>query len=590
MTTTAKRSLAGRDRDVPVSEGSEAFVELVNAQGVDYIFLMPGTDTFPIQEAIAKFAATGRRVPKIISSLHETMAMSAAHGYYMMTGRAQLALVHVDVGTQMVGGMLHNAQRGRAGVVLAAGTTPITMEGELRGGRVLDVHWIQDRRDQLGIVRDYTKWQYALTRTENLSQVVTRAFQVAQSEPAGPVYMTLLREMLMQPMESVKVLPVDRYKPPALPAADPNALDQAADWLLKSERPLLLTGYAGRKAAGFQALTRLADLLAIPVSERRERANISYHHPMNVGPAVPRDLLMEADVILAVDRDVLYTVSGEGLPPADAKIIQIDIDPVKSDYPVWGFPIDLGMQADSATALNQLCDLIEERLTDANRKRIEARRERITQYHNALHQRWQDAAAEKSGETPIAVDWVCKSLADLVDDNTVIVDDCVTTSYVAGRYMPVTTPGTLFKHGGSSMGWGGGAAIGVKLAAPDKTVINLDADGNFIDGTPEASLWAADAYNLPRLTIIFNNHCYYAVHRSLTNAYQDSYSSRSNNFVGSDLANLPDFAAIARACRAYGETVTDPKEVPGALRRGLDRVRDGQSAVLDVHVSKTKGV
>ncbi len=112
-------------RFVPCEEGAEAFVEIVNANGVDCLFLMPGTDTFPIQEALAKFKAQGRRIPRVISCPHETTVMSAAHGYFNMTRRAQVGLVHVDVGTQMVGGMLHNAQRGQAGVVLCAGRTPL---------------------------------------------------------------------------------------------------------------------------------------------------------------------------------------------------------------------------------------------------------------------------------------------------------------------------------------------------------------------------------------------------------------------------------------------------------------------------------
>ena len=114
------------EKIIPVDEGAEAFIEMLNANEVDYIFLNPGTDTFPIQEALSKFKSLGKRAPEVILSLHESVAVAAAHGYYMITGKPQLVLVHVDIGTQQVGGSMHNAQRSRIGIVLCAGRTPST--------------------------------------------------------------------------------------------------------------------------------------------------------------------------------------------------------------------------------------------------------------------------------------------------------------------------------------------------------------------------------------------------------------------------------------------------------------------------------
>jgi acetolactate synthase-1/2/3 large subunit len=144
------------EQTLPVDNGAEAFIELLNANGVNYLFLNPGTDTYCIQEAISKFKALGKRTPEVILSLHESVAMAAAHGYFMVSGKPQVVLVHADLGPQQVGGALHNAQRGRAGIVLCSGRVPSSLEE----GRLNPVHWLQEQFDQSGVVRGYVKWDY----------------------------------------------------------------------------------------------------------------------------------------------------------------------------------------------------------------------------------------------------------------------------------------------------------------------------------------------------------------------------------------------------------------------------------------------
>ncbi len=189
-------------RPLLIDNVSDGYLELLNAHDVDYIFINPGSGTAPIQESIAKFHAQGRRTPKLILCLHESVAMAAAHGYFMVCGKPQVVLVHVDVGTQNIGANLHNAQRGRAGVVVCAGRSPYTVDGSLTGGRNRYIDWIQEPFNQASTVQDYVKWHYELTCRENLSVAVQRAFQVAGTEPAGPVYLTLPREVLMEKIGS----------------------------------------------------------------------------------------------------------------------------------------------------------------------------------------------------------------------------------------------------------------------------------------------------------------------------------------------------------------------------------------------------
>ncbi|HLW90823.1 MAG TPA: thiamine pyrophosphate-binding protein, partial [Roseiarcus sp.] len=141
---------------------SAALLEALSEAGVSYIFANFGSDHPALVEAIAEARATGRPIPKIVTSPHEMVAMSCAHGFAQLTGRAQAVFVHVECGTQALGGAVHNAARGRAPLFLFAGLSPFTQEGELKGGRNEFIQWIQDVYDQRGIVREYMKYNNEL--------------------------------------------------------------------------------------------------------------------------------------------------------------------------------------------------------------------------------------------------------------------------------------------------------------------------------------------------------------------------------------------------------------------------------------------
>src|ERR671936_973298 len=178
--------------------GAEAILQLLTTCGVEYAFWNPGTDTAPLQEALVSLSQAGERVPTLVSCTFENVALAAAHGYFLVTRRPQLVVVHVDVGTQNLGGNVHDTMRGQAGVVILAGRAPYTVDGSQPGSRDRAIQWQQDVPDQIGIVRGYAKWAHELTRVETLHQLIPRAVQMAASEPAGPVYMTAAREVLME--------------------------------------------------------------------------------------------------------------------------------------------------------------------------------------------------------------------------------------------------------------------------------------------------------------------------------------------------------------------------------------------------------
>lgn len=162
----------------------------------------------------------------------------------------------------------------------------------------------------------------------------------------------------------------------------------------------------------------------------------------------------------------------------------------------------------------------------------------------------------------------------------------MTNNAVLWQQAPANEPGRWFGSGGSGLGWGLGAALGVRLANPGRPVIAMVGDGSFVFGEPLAAFWAAQQQRAPFMAVIFNNACYNATKRPLVAAYPEGYSVARDQFIGIDLAPAPRYDLLAQAVGAHGERVEDPHEVLPALRRGLERLRAGQAAIVDVQLAR----
>ena len=565
-----------------VDNAAEALVCVLVELGVDIIFLNPGTDTAPVQEALARLATDGHMVPRVVMCPHEAVALAAAHAYFAVTGRPQVVMVHVDVGTQNLGAMLHNASRAEAGVVLIAGRTPTTAYGEQLGGRDLVVHWHQDVPDQAGIVRSYVKMTGDLSSPDTLARQVARAFQVASSTPAGPVYLTVAREVLMQPLTGgLELESIRRFARPSPCAPDPVALAQAAQVLAHSERPVIITSRLGRQPAAVAELVRLAELIGAPVLDRRERVNFPSTHPLYVSDAAESAALLgDADAVLIVDSDVPW-VPARVAPPESARIIQMDADPVKVSMPGWSFPIDICLQTNPLLGLSHLI----EELTRLNERGSPSQGTDRRRCPRAVT----DAAgtperANVAGE-PLAPEVVVEALDGVLRPDDIVVEEAVTNSEKLRKGLCRDLPGTHFQAGGSGLGWAVAAAVGVKLALPQRRVVAIVGDGTFLFSNPSVALWTALDAQAPVLVLVLANGGYAASRRPVLELFPDGASQQSGDVVGTRFHDAPDFAALAKACGAYGERICKPEEVEPALQRALAAVERGRSAVVVAQVS-----
>ncbi len=558
---------------------AEAFIDVVNAHGIDKIFFNPGGEMIGLQSLIAQARVAGKKAPQLLLCLDESVAVSAAHGSYMISGKPQVILVHSELGTLQMGGNLQNIQWGRAPVVILAAF----QDDEQR------TTWKGEPYDQACIVRGNMKWDRRIEDGENLAPILTEALQAACTDPTGPVYLHFPFDYLAQAAGGSDAPPAPADIAP-LPPADADALDRAAEILLAAELPLLVTGMAGRRPSNVDALVRLAETLCAPVLTGQVWMNFPSDHPLCLGiekiggARGTNPGIAEADVILAVDYDMPY-VPADGMPSADAKIVHIDVDPLTNGRPLWGRGADLFIKADSREAVPALERVLSRRITSERRAALQERYRRIEE-QTRLARRERRALAQDMGDYgPISADRLCHCLDQIMDADTILVNHTLTHNASVTEQIERTKPGTLMGCPAGAIGWAMGASLGAKAAAPHKTVITTLTDGGFVWGCPTSTLWTAVNYGLPFLAVVFNNQGYGVVRGSQKEVLGTESLTEAYTFEAG-VEFMPDYAMIARACGAHGRTVEDPAELLPALREALERVRAGQAAVLDVRLGR----
>jgi len=568
------------NKTVAVSTGAEAFLAQMRALGsVRYMFANTGTDHGPLIEAMARTAGEDPRDIRPIVVPHELAAVSMAHGYYNVTQEPQMVLVHTLPGTANALGGVINAASANVPLFLCAGRTPIT-EGELRGGKSQNIHWRQESRDQGAVVREFVKWDYEIRTNQNLAAVVARAYKIAMSEPRGPVYMTLPREWLAEAMESTQVFAPDALAPASKTQADQASLEKIADWLIASDSPLIVTKYLGRNPEAVQSLIELSELLAIPVVQQMTYVNFPTDHPMHLGTQVTK-YVRNADVLFFIDTDVPWEPPNRNVLRDGVKIVHLERDPLFTGIPGWGFPADLPVSGCSEVSLPALNGIIRNKLKGgavSQTKLDERRRQTEAEHHVMIREMDASVEAVKS-QSPIHPFWLSKCIGDAMDDKTIIANETITSKLA--EVIHLNRPGSMFNTPlAGHLGWGLGAAIGMKLGNPDATVIAAEGDGSYMFCAPTACHFTAQKYQIPFLTVIYNNQVWNASLNAARGLYPDGVAARTRNFPGTDLTPSPNFELTAQACGAYAARVDDPTALPDALAKALKVVKEEKRQAL----------
>ena len=553
-------------------------LELAGQVGVQYIFTNFGSDHPAFIEAFALIHDRGGKMPQIIVCPHEMTALSAAHGYAMITRRPQMVLVHVDVGTQNLGCSIHNAARGRVPAIIIAGLSPVSTSGERTGSRNEFIHYTQDTPRQHEIVGQYMKWSYEVRAPEMVDAVLLRGMQLATTMPEGPVYITGAREIWDEPVARSQEQAL--HWPVALTAGlAPAALTELYQALCMAQRPLVISTYMGRQPAAVERLAALSDRIGLGVCEvSPQYLNFPGDHPHHLGYR-RNTLIDEADLILMIDVDVPWIMS-KVQPAEDAKLFHIDADALKQGLGFWHFPALRTYQADSLQVLDQLLAIDGAAAGEGRAARhdwIVAARQRVT------------PAIAPPAEGPITAQQLTAAVRELVNERTIVVFEEPSATELIPSVLRLMRPGSYFASGGSGLGWGVNAAIGAKLADPQAEVIALIGDGCYLFGVPGSAYWVSGTYRAPFLTIIYNNGGWHAPKLSTTWVHPEGASNKNDTYwvtIGAG-ARLADIAKATGGADAF--RVNEPSLLKDTLQQALQLVREGRSVVVDVTIAPISG-
>jgi acetolactate synthase-1/2/3 large subunit len=564
--------------EAQMTAGGAIFSRL-KALGVDYVFCNSGTDFPPIIEGLSEAMAKGVDLPQALVIPHESAALGMAHGYYIATGKAQAVMLHTNVGLANGAMGVINAAADHVPVLLMSGRTPTLEKGRF-GSRTVPIGWGQEMRDQTALVRETSKWDYELRFPEQVPEMLDRAHAIASSTPSGPVYMSLPREVLCgpYPIEAVEA-PISMAS--SRVAASEADLQQLAELLSKAERPLIIAQRGAGTQDGFAALARLAEDWALPVCQYWAGAlAISYDHSSCVGSYL-EPWLSEADVVLIVDGLAPWSPEVHG-PKDSATVVNLGPDPLHQRFPVRNFRSDLSIAGETADALVRLESAMRPAL--AGRAAALATRRGCLNKRVTLIRTEARQAAEDGALMPMTKAWVAHCVGEAVKnyDFTVLcelgcpLDQVRPTEHGSWRDLP---------HSGG-LGWSLPAGMGMKLAHPYRLIVSTMGDGAYMFANPVACHQIAEGHEIATLSVILNNQEWFAVRRAALGMYPQGFAAKANQMPLTSLSPIPDFARIVEASRGYGQTVTDPKELRGALERGIEVVmKEKRQAVINVMVA-----
>ncbi|MFG2959229.1 thiamine pyrophosphate-dependent enzyme [Streptomyces sp. NPDC048291] len=562
----------------PRTDGGDAVVSAFNAAGADHVFCSSGSEWAPVWEALARRHRDGEPAPRYLDLTHETVAVGMATGYGLIARRPQGVLLHAAPGLLQGSMAVHGALL--AGVPMVVASSESTTYGDAPGHDP-GGQWYRNLSvvgGPHGIAQPFTKWSTEAASVHTLPTMITRAAELAWRAPAGPAYLNIPLEILLEEWDGREAKPI---VPPGSTHSSPEEVDPVARLIREAANPVIVTETAGREAGGFEALVAFAEAWHIPVVEPDSAVcgNFPRTHPLHAGSDIG-PWMDTADLILLVNcRAPFYPPSRR---PAKAKIVVIDEVPQRPHVVYQVLFADTYLEGDVTNTLRQLT----KRAKDLDDRTAEVRRmvqqERHTAERSAIEAA-ETAAAEAEGIDPVLVAATLRRL--LHGQDAIVVDETITHSRVVRRHLRTAAPDSYFYVQGG-LGQGIAVALGVKLAAKERPVVLTIGDGAFAYNPVIPSYDASNAYELPLLVVVFNNRVYKSMNLNHRRFYPDGAAAQTGEWLGTDLHRLPRLAAFAEPFGMHTETVDTPEALGPALERALKAVTEGTTAVVDVLVTR----
>ncbi|WP_338603076.1 thiamine pyrophosphate-requiring protein [Sulfolobus tengchongensis] len=536
--------------------GAKIILKLLREFGVEKIFMVGGTDHAALIEEKVK---DPNNLPDLEEVPHEIVASSMALGQSFL-GRVGVVLVHTTPGTANVIGILMDAYTMRLPLIVLAGKSPYTERGS-RASRNVRIHWPQEVENQTDMVKPWVKYAFEIRRVEQIPETISRAFQIALSEPKGPVYIVFPREITVEETEyrRVKMEPFE-------PAAPRAHLEKAKKMINEAERPIIITWNSGRRKDWFESLVNFANKTRIPV--------INYiggyvNYPSNGSMALDNIDLSESDLLIVVENDVPWIPKKQEIK---GNVIRVDTDPSYTNIPFYGFQCDLCIQSTVSEFFDRLVNDIrpkdDEWIIKKRERQIKEKGEEVERLrkNRKIHPRYLSYEIGKIAK----------------QEKAIIVNEYVFNPKYAeldefGSYLGEPSAGYL--------GWGLGASTGIKSLLHDKLVIVTVGDGQFIFGVPEAFYYVAAKY--PVLTIIYDNAGWLATENAVKEVYPDGMAVAKGLYPGTNFIRYNIGQGIL-AYNGYYKLIEKPEEIKETLTEAVEYVKKGKPAIIQAIVERVK--
>ena len=545
--------------------GRRALMEMLVAEGIEYIFGNPGTSESPIMDALESYPDL-----KYVLAVQEGVAMGMADAYARATGKPSFVNLHIETGLANGISLLHNAHQGGTPLVLTAGNKDVR---ELAHGRT----------DLSEMARQFTKWSAEVTHPQAVPVVLQRAFNEAKTPPTGPTFVAFSANALDDEAD-VDIVPSPRSYPRIAP--DSRAIEDAVRILAAATSPVMIVDDRVAPSGGIEEAVQVAELLGARVYASSYAEMIfPTSHPqfmgrLRLGYSSASEQLSSADVVLAVGRlaSGYYMFSQPNLRYLGPTTRLVHID---SDARAVGSTqrTDVAMVADPKVALGDLAHALEASMSGSARENAKSRSVALAEEKEGMRAESQARAKERWDHSPMTPERMMAEIASAVPADVVIADDSVTSSAPLRDAIEFDDPGSIYGGQGGALGWGMGGAMGLKLAYPQRPVVAVVGDGSAM--MTVQALWTAASEGIPVVYIICNNGTYRVLKVNM-NAYKSQIlkeETASSQYIGMDFPVPFNIAGIAEAHGIHSRRIEDPEELGPELRRALDL---NKPAVLEV--------
>ncbi|MEU0343655.1 thiamine pyrophosphate-dependent enzyme [Streptomyces bobili] len=564
---------------VPGTDGGDAFVAAFDAVGADYLFCSSGSEWAPVWESLARRHRDGEPAPHYLDLTHETVAVGMATGYGLIARRPQGVLLHAAPGLLQGSMAVHGALL--AGVPMVVTSSESTSYGDAPGHDP-GGQWYRNLSvvgGPHGIAQPFTKWATEAASVHTLPTMIARAAELSWRAPAGPAYLNIPLEILLQQWDGREAKPIVT---PGSTHSSPEEVDPVARMIREARNPVVVTETAGREAGGFEALLAFAEAWSIPVVEPDSAVcgNFPRTHPLHAGSDIG-PWMDTADLILLVNcRVPFYPPSRR---PGSAQIVVIDEVPQRPHVVYQVLFADRYLEGDVANTLRQLTRRAKDLDPVAVAGRRAAQEERHAAEQAAVTEAETKAEQAEGGVDPVLVAATLRKLLD--GSHGIVVDETITHSRIVKRHLQTDAPDSYFYVQGG-LGQGIAVALGVKLAAPGRPVVLTVGDGAFAYNPVIPSYDASKTYELPLLIMVFNNRVYKSMNLNHRRFYPEGAAADTGEWLGTDLHRLPRLAGFAEPFGMHTETVDTSEALAPALERAFRAVAEGTTAVVDVLVTR----